>query len=95
MKIKVRYFTTLRELAGTKEEELEMGDRGSLAKLIEKVSLKYGEEAFEYLHDKTTGKIDPSIKFLVNGVDVRRLRGFETRLKDRDVVAVIPPIGGG
>lgn len=95
MKIKVRYFTTLRELAGTEEEELEMEDRGILAKLIKKVSSKYGEEAFEYLHDKSTGKIDPSIKILVNGVDVRHLQGIETKLEDGDVVAVIPPIGGG
>lgn len=95
MKIKVRYFTTLRELSGTKEEELEIEDGSSLAQLIEKVSLKYGGEAFNYLHDKTTGRIDSSIKFLVNGMDLRRLQGFETRLKEGDIVAVIPAIGGG
>jgi len=95
LKVKVRYFTTLRELAGAKEEELEIEDRSSLAQLIEMVSLKYGEEAFNYLHDKITGRIDPSLKFLVNGVDVRRLQGFETRLKEGDIVAVIPAIGGG
>ena len=72
-----------------------MGDGGSLAQLIEKVSLKYGEEAYDYLHDKTTGRIDPSIKFLVNGVDVHRLQECKTELKEGDVVAVIPPIGGG
>lgn len=93
--IKVRYFTTLRELAGTKEEELEVKGGSSLAELVEKVSLKYGEEAFDYLHVKKSGKIDPSIHFLVNGVPAHNLHGFETELKEGDVVAIIPPIGGG
>ena len=95
MKIKVRYFTTLRELAGTKEEELEMKEGSSLAELVEKVSLKYSKEAFDYMHVKESGKIDPSIHFLVNGVPTHSLRGFETELKEGDVVAIIPPIGGG
>ena len=84
-----------RELAGTEEEEIETEDGGSIATLIEIISRKYCEEAYEYLHDNTTGNIDPSIKFLINGVDTRRLQGFKTRLKDKEVVAIIPPIGGG
>ena len=95
MKIRVRYFTTLQELARTREEELEVEEGINLAKLIEKISSKYGQEAFNYLHDKTTGKIDPTLKFLVNGVDLRRLQGFETRLKEGDIIAIIPAIGGG
>ena len=95
LKIKVRYFTTLRELAGTKEEDLEMKEEISLAQVIDEISLMYGEEAFDYLHVRATGMVDPSIKFLVNGVDAHRLRGFETRLREGDVVSVIPPIGGG
>ena len=59
MKVKVRYFTTLRELSGAREEALEMEGGSILAELIERVALKYGEEAFNYLHVRTTGKIDP------------------------------------
>ncbi len=95
MKVKVRYFTTLRELAGTREEELEMKGGSILAELIEKVALKYGEEAVNYLHVRTTGKIDPSIQFLINGVSTRDLYGLKTELKEGDVVAIIPSVGGG
>lgn len=95
MRVKVKYFTTLRELAGTTEEELQMEGGSILAELIEKVTLKYGEKAFDYLHVRITGKVDPSIQFLINGVNARNLHGFKTELKEEDVVAIIPPVGGG
>lgn len=95
MKINVRYFTTLQELAGTRDDGLKMREGSSLAELIETVSVKYGVTAFAYLHVTESGKIDPSIKFLVNGVAAQNLRGLETQLKDGDIVAIIPPIGGG
>lgn len=95
MKVRVRYFTTLRELAGIREEELVMKGGGILIELIEKVTSKYGEKAFNYLHVRTTGKIDPSLQFLINGVNAHNLYGFKTELKEGDVVAIIPPVGGG
>jgi len=95
LRVKVRYFTTLQELARTREEELEVEEGFSLGRLIEIISSRYGQEALNYLHDKTMGEIDPSLKFLVNGVDLRRLQGFETRLKEGDIIAIIPAIGGG
>jgi MoaD family protein len=94
VRIKVRYFTTLRELAGAREEEFCIEEESSLATLIAEISSKYGAEAYMYLHG-STGRLDPSLKILVNGVDTRRLQGVETTLEDGDVVAVIPPIGGG
>jgi len=95
LKIKVRYFTTLRELARTMEEEIEMKNGATLVDLLEKIVLKYGETAFNYLYDEKSGAIDPSIQFLVNGVSIRNLQGIRTELKDRNVVAIVPPIGGG
>jgi molybdopterin synthase sulfur carrier subunit len=95
MRINVRYFTTLQELAGTRDGGVELGEGSRLTELIETVSLKYGNAALTYLYAMESGTIDPSIKFLINGVAAKNLRGLETELKDGDVVAIIPPIGGG
>jgi len=94
LRAKVRYFTTLHELAGSAEEELEVDEGGVLADLIEEVASRYGKEARNYLYFDDD-KVDPSIYFLINGVNSRMLSGPKTKLKDGDVVAIIPPIGGG
>lgn len=96
LRVKVRYFTTLRELAGSSEEELEIKDGGALGDLIKEVALKYGEEARSYLYrEGEDWEVDPSIHFLINGMNARMLSGLDTKLKHGDVVAIIPPIGGG
>ncbi len=85
----------MRELARTLEEEIEIENRATLWNLLEKIVLKYGETAFNYLYDKKSGAVDPSIHFLINGVSMRNLQGVRTELKDGNVVAIVPPIGGG
>jgi MoaD family protein len=96
LRVKVRYFTTLRELAGSAEEELEVEDHSTLADVIREVASKYGREAHDYLYHKgESERVDPSIYFLINGMNAKMLSGLNTRLKDGDVIAIIPPIGGG
>jgi len=95
LKVNVRYFTTLRELAGASEEEVEIGDGSTLTDLVKRIAEKYGEEASRYLYVDETREIDPAMQFLVNGASIRILQGLKTRLADGDVVAVVPPIGGG
>lgn len=96
IKVKVRYFTTLRELAQRAIEEFELKDDAILKDLLEVVALKYGDEARRYLYINDDQKtIDPSLRILINGVDSKMLKGLETRLNDEDIVAIIPPIGGG
>jgi molybdopterin synthase sulfur carrier subunit len=40
-------------------------------------------------------RIKDFYKVFVNGRDVHHLRGFETEIKDGDVIAVFPPVAGG
>jgi molybdopterin converting factor small subunit len=78
MRINVRYFTTLQELAGTRDGGVELGEGSRLTELIETVSLKYGNAALTYLYAMESGTIDPSIKFLINGTQGWRCRGHHS-----------------
>jgi molybdopterin synthase sulfur carrier subunit len=96
LRVKVKYFTTLRELAGRAEEIFELENGKCLGDLIEIVASRYGGEARRYLYtDEDQKIIDPSVRFLINGKDSKMLQGLKTKLEDGDTIAIIPPIGGG
>jgi molybdopterin synthase sulfur carrier subunit len=92
----VRFFTTLREITGKKEEILEFpdGECVTLARVLDKLAERYGRGFVEYVYDKT-GEVKGFLQFLVNGRSASTLRGLETELVDGDVLAIIPPVGGG
>ena len=94
MRVKVRYFATLRELAESAEEEIKIEDDGTLDDLIEKVTSKYGKKARNLLR-LYHKEADQSIYFFINGTNARMLSGVDTKLKEGDIIAIIPPVGGG
>ncbi|MEM1565749.1 MAG: ubiquitin-like small modifier protein 1 [Candidatus Bathyarchaeia archaeon] len=97
LRVSVRFFTTLREITGKREETLEFpdGEPITLAKVLEKLAEKYGKGFADYVYDSETGGVKSFLQFLVNGRSASTLRGLETELADGDVLAIIPPVGGG
>ncbi len=84
MKVKVRYFAILRDIAGVSEEEVEI-DCGELRCLIERLRRIHGErlvQAIEY------GIGNVKIAVLVNGEP-------KSKLMEGDEVAFLPPPSGG
>ncbi len=94
MKIKMRFFTSLREITGKKEDEIQSPSIITVAELLVHLSKKYGREFTEYLYDEK-GKVRKYIQILINGRGINALQGFETKLKEGDTVAIFPPVGGG
>lgn len=91
-KVMVKFFTTLRELAGEKQTEVR-GD--TVAEIIEKVVEKYGSKFRDSLFDKETGRIKPFYNILINGIRLSPREGLDREVKDGDVIAIFPPVGGG
>ena len=90
----MKYFTFLRELIGRREEEYEFEKKPTVEELINLVAEKYGKEARDYLFEKD-GMLKETLSFLVNGKSITGLNGPKTKLVDGDVLAIIPPVGGG
>jgi len=93
----VRFFAALRELVGKKVETLEFpnGEEVTVERVLKSLVELYGKDFIEYVFDRETGDIQGYLTLLVNGRSVTTLDGLRTRLTDGDVLAILPPVGGG
>ena len=94
MKVEVKFFTTLREITGKNIETIQLQNSITIDELITLLAEKYGKKFREYIYNKK-GKVQDFLSFLVNGKNINVLQGFDTKLKQGDVIAILPPVGGG
>ncbi|MFB0504803.1 MAG: ubiquitin-like small modifier protein 1 [Candidatus Bathyarchaeia archaeon] len=94
MRVKIRFFTRLREITREREEEVEVAKGTTVEELLKMLEEKYGQSFKGYLRDHR-GNFRQSLQYLVNGRNVRFLQGLETVLTMDDALAIIPPVGGG
>lgn len=94
LKVRVKFFTTLREITGKKEDEIEFSRALTIGLLMKQLSKKYGKEFNDYVYDEL-GNVHGHLHFLVNGKSIAGLNDLKTKLKDGDQVAILPPVGGG
>ena len=97
MQVSVRYFTSLREIVNKKEETLKFpeGEKVSVDTILKTLAQRYGKRFVEYVYDAKTDEVKGFLQFLVNGRSAATLNGLQTELEDGDVLAILPPVGGG
>lgn len=95
MKISVRFFTSLREITGNREETLSFpqGEKVTLDMVLRTLADKHGKDFVEYVYDQKTHEVRGFLQFLINGKSAAS--GLRTELDDGDVLAILPPVGGG
>jgi sulfur-carrier protein len=97
LRVSVRFFTSLREIIKKKEETLEFSDnqKVTMDKVLETLTQKHGKNFTDYVYDVKTHEVRGFLQFLVNGKSASTLNGLQTELSDGDVLAILPPVGGG
>ena len=95
MRVTVRYFATLREITGIREEQVELQNNAKAEELLNQLVRKHGSRFEEYVVEEKTGAVRAHILFLIDGTSLNSLGGLEARLTDGCVVAIMPPVGGG
>ena len=97
MQVSVRFFTSLREIVGKKEEKLDLSEDRNVTvdMILRRLGEKYGKPFVNYVYEKKGGETRGFLQFLVNGKSATTLKGLQTELQDGDVLAILPPVGGG
>ncbi len=94
MKIEIKFFTSLREITGKKLDHIQLQNSISIYELINLLSKEYGKKFREYIYNRK-GEPQDYLSFLVNGTNINNMQGFDTKLKNGDIIAILPPVGGG
>ena len=89
MQIRVQLFSHLRSAIGESTLDLELPEGATPSMIIEHLQPMLSAELENVMIDKERG--GHRLIFAVNGCR----RGPHTVLHDRDVVALLPPLGGG
>jgi molybdopterin synthase sulfur carrier subunit len=97
VQIKIRFFTSLREIIGKREETLtfQADEKTTVDLVLKDLAKKYGDSFTKYVYVDETGQPKGFLQFLINGTSTSTLKGLQTELKDGDVLAILPPVGGG
>jgi len=97
LQVSVRFFTMLREITDKREETFTFpnNEPATVNTVLRRLVKEYGKDLTEYVYDTKTGQVKGFLQFLVNGRSITTPKLFETKLADGDVLAIIPPVGGG
>lgn len=94
LQIKVKYLAVAREIAGVRQEVLELRNPSTVIDLLKAISNKHGARMHEYLFG-STGDPHSHLQFLLDDKSIHLMSGFETSLTDGSTLAIVPPVSGG
>ncbi len=80
-----------KEIAGQREILQEVNRDSTLRDMLNALSKKYGKE-FNSIIDSKTGQVSLDTLVMVNGKSIRKP---DVQLRDKDVVMITVPVGGG
>lgn len=89
--VKVLLHAMFKEIVGKREILLEVNPNFTLGDMLNNLARKYGKD-FNTIIDPKTGQVSIDTLVMVNGKSVRKP---DVQLKDKDVVMITVPVGGG
>lgn len=93
MKVTFKAFANLREIVGSREQELSLPAGETVGGVLKRLC-----EAHPGMEEKildAPGRLKPFIIVLKNGRSIAAFQDLDTVLDEGDVIALFPPIAGG
>jgi len=94
MRVEVKYYAMIREATGRRVETIEVPEGSSVDDLLGLLVGMYKEGLSNFIYDEEK-KVRDYLSFMLNGLNVYSLKGMNTLLRDGDIFAILPPVGGG
>ncbi|MFW9779791.1 MAG: ubiquitin-like small modifier protein 1 [Candidatus Heimdallarchaeota archaeon] len=94
-KVIIKFFASFRKLAGVKEVEKEIDPDTTVLSLLQALCQTYPKISNEVFQDKEHENLQDSIVILLNGRNIKFIKGTESKLADKDILAIFPPAAGG
>ena len=95
IRVNVRMMGTLRDAAGSSEEELSLEEGADVSTAIRELIDEHGEGFERALVDPVIQSALPNALILLNGVEIGNLKGLVTALRDGDKMVLLPVTHGG
>jgi len=93
-RIKVRLFGPLRDVVKTDTIQIKIKNNHTLMDVMRILVEKYVELG-EKILDLNTFRIRQSYKILLNGQNIDLQQDLKIEVRNGDVLALLPPVGGG
>ena len=91
MKVKIRPWGVFQEIVGERELSVDVPNNTTVGALLDHLASRYGQKFKSELFQPDSKNIRPYIKILHNGHGAK----LNSKLREGDVVAIFPPVGGG
>jgi MoaD family protein len=91
VQVRVLFHAMFKEIAGTREITQKLNADSTLGEVLEQLAKKYGKD-FKTVVDPKTGQVNVDTLVMLNGQSVRKI---DIQLKDKDVIMISVPVGGG
>jgi len=91
VQVRVLFHAMFKEIAGTREITEELNMNSTLGEVLDQLAKKYGKD-FKTIVDPKTGQVGADTLVMLNGQSVRKV---DIQLKDKDVIMISVPVGGG
>jgi MoaD family protein len=96
LKVRVEYLGHLKNmLESRREEEIEVQDDSSVSDLLMMLSEKHGDSFKKAVFEAGGKDIKSNFIATVNGYLLNQLNGVKTKLKNGDLVVLMPIVSGG